>query len=106
MRASEELMAMFHNIVLIIHNIVLIILNIVLIILSLVLIGVLTAIFETLGLKKHPYVALILAACIIAGAYIHWGYHTGWQTLIVIGLGFAYLQVMKEFLRPPKKESS
>ena len=80
--------------------------NIVLVILGLILIGVLTAIFELVGLKKHPYVARILAAaCIIAGAYIHWGYHIWWQVVIVIAFGFAYLQIMREFLGQSQKKS-
>jgi len=65
MRVSEGLQPILHNILLVI--------------LGLVLIGVLTAIFELFGLKNHPYIARILAAmCIIAAAYIHWGYHT-WE---------------------------
>ena len=92
MRGNEGVHPMLHNIVLIL--------------LGLILIGVLTAIFETMGLKNHPYVARVLAAvCIIIGAYIHWGYHTWWQVLIVIGFGFAYLQILKEFQRQWKKES-
>jgi hypothetical protein len=80
--------------------------NIFLVLLGLVLIGVLTAIFETLGLKNHPYVARILAAvCIVVAAYIHWGYHTWWQVLIVIAFGFAYLQIMKQFLHGSKEKS-
>ena len=81
--------------------------NILLILLGLVLIGVLTAILETLGLKNHPWVARILAAaCIIVAAYIHWGYHTWWQVLIVIAFGFAYLQILKQFLQPSGKSSN
>lgn len=80
--------------------------NIVLIILGLILIGVFTLIFETVGLKNHRYLARILAAvCIIIGAFIHWGYHTWWQALIVIAFGLAYLQILKDFLRQPTKKS-
>jgi hypothetical protein len=91
-RINERLRSMFHNILLVV--------------LGLVLIGVLTAIFETLGLKNHPYVARILAAvCIVVGASAPWGYHSWWQVLIVIAFGFAYLQIMKEFLHASKEKS-
>jgi hypothetical protein len=50
MRVSEGLQPMLHNIVLVI--------------LGLVLIALLTAIFETLGLKNHPYVARIWLLCV------------------------------------------
>jgi len=40
-----------------------------LIVLGLILIVVLSAIFETVGLKNHPYVARILAGvCVVVGA--------------------------------------
>jgi hypothetical protein len=74
--------------------------NIILILLGLVLFGVLAAILETLGLKNHPYVARTLSAVIIAvGAYIQWVYHNWWTVLIVVALGFAYLQGSRR-LRP------
>jgi hypothetical protein len=79
--------------------------NIVLILLGLVLFGVLAAILETLGLKNHPYVARTLSAIIIAvAAYIHWGYHEWWVVLIVVAFGFAYLQILKQFLGQSAKE--
>jgi hypothetical protein len=79
--------------------------NIVLILLGLVLFGVLAAIFETLGLKNHPFVARTLSAVTIAvGAYIRWGYHNWWTVLIVVALGFAYLQILKQFLGQSTKE--
>jgi hypothetical protein len=57
-------------------------------------------------LKNHPYVARILAAvCIVVAAYIPWGYHTGWQVLIVIASGFAYLQIIEQFLHGSKEKS-
>jgi hypothetical protein len=79
--------------------------NILLILLGLVLFGVVAAILETLGLQNHPYVARTLSAVIIAvGAYIHWGYHNWWAVLIVIAFGFAYLQILKQFLSKSTKE--
>jgi hypothetical protein len=78
--------------------------NIILILLGLLLFGVLAAIFETLDLKNHPYVARTLSAVIIAvGAYIHWSYHNWWTVLIVVAFGFAYLQILKQFLGQPRK---
>jgi len=80
--------------------------NIVLILLGLVLFGVLAAIFETLGLKNHPYVARTLSAVIIiVAAYLNWGYHTWWLVLIVIAFGFAYLQILKQFLAQSTKQT-
>jgi len=79
--------------------------NVVLILLGLVLFGLLATILETLGLKNHPYLARTLAAIIIAvGAYIHWGYHNWWSVLIVVAFGFAYLQILKQFLGQSQKK--
>ena len=79
--------------------------NIVLILLGLALFGVLATILETLGLKNHPYVARTLSALIIIVAtYINWGYHEWWVVLIVVAFGFAYLQVLKQFLGQSTKQ--
>jgi len=76
-----------------------------LVIVGLVVFWLLTAIFETVALKNHPYAARILAAVIIiVSAYIGWGFQSWWQVLIVIGAGFAYLQVMKEAQHISKKK--
>jgi hypothetical protein len=81
--------------------------NVVLILLGLVLFGVLATILETLGLKNHPYVARTLSAIIIAvAAYINWGYHTWWTVLIVVAFGFAYLQILKQYLGQSAKKNT
>ena len=75
-----------------------------LIVLGLILIVVLSAIFETVGLKNHPYVARILAGvCVVVGAYMHWGYHNWGTLLIIVAFAFAFLLIMREFLRPQEK---
>jgi ABC-type iron transport system FetAB permease component len=90
MRLSEVLQPMLNNILLVI--------------LGLVLIALLTAIFEALGLKNHPYVARILAAvCIVVVAYGRWRYHAWWEVLLVIGIAFAHLRIMREFQQSRKK---
>ena len=72
--------------------------NILLVILGLVLIALLTAIFETLGLKNHPYIARTLAAvCIVVAAYGRWRYHAWWEVLLVIAIAFGHLRIMREF---------
>ncbi len=78
--------------------------TILLIILGLVLFGVLTAIFETVGLKKHPYVARTLAAIsIMVAAYINCGYRSWRDVLIVIVFGFGYLEMFRELRRQLEK---
>jgi general stress protein CsbA len=80
--------------------------NIALVILGLVLIAMLTILFETLGLKDHPYVARILAAvCIAVGAYGRWGYHTWWEVLLVIVLALAHRWIMRAFQRQSQRTS-
>ena len=67
------------------------------VILGLVVFGVLTAIFEAISLKDHPYVARTLAAVLtIVAAYIGTGYQHWWQVLIGMGAAFAYLYILKE----------
>jgi len=81
--------------------------NFLLVILDLVLIALLTAIFEALGLKNHPYIARILAAvCIVVAAYGRWRYHTWWEVLLVIGIAFGHLRIMKEFQHQSQKKIS
>src|SRR5207244_10761057 len=67
------------------------------VILGLLAFWVLTAIFETIALKDHPYLARVFAAVLtIVSACIGTGYRHWWQVLIGIGAAFAYLQLLKE----------
>jgi len=65
--------------------------------LALAVFWVLTAIFEAIALKEHPYVARTLAAVVtIVAAYLGTGYQHWWQVLIGMAAAFAYLQILKE----------
>ena len=76
------------------------------VILGLVVFWVLTAIFEAIALKTHPYVARALAAVLtIVAVFIGHGYQHWWQVLIGIGAAFVYLQVLRESRRKSEEES-
>jgi hypothetical protein len=76
------------------------------VILGLLAFWVLTAIFETIALKDHPYVARVFAAVLtIVSACIGNGYRHWWQVLIGIGAAFAYLQILKESHRKSAEKS-
>ena len=67
------------------------------VILGLAVFWALTAIFEAIALKDHPYVARILAAVVtIVAAYLGTGYQHWWQVLIGLGVAFVYLQILRE----------
>ena len=67
------------------------------VILGLVAFWVLTAIFEAIGSRKHPYLARVLAAGLtLIAAYIGSGYHHWWQVLIGIGSAFVYLRILQQ----------
>lgn len=71
--------------------------NILFVILGLVVFSVLTAIFEAIASKDHPYVARVLAAVLtIVAAAIGTEYRHWWQVLIEIGAAFVYLQILRE----------
>lgn len=79
--------------------------NIILAVLGVVLIVVLSAIFETVALKKHPWLARFLAAVlVVVMAYAYWGYHVWWVVLIIVGFAFAMLQVMRHVPRESEKK--
>lgn len=76
------------------------------VILGLVVFWVLTAIFEAIALKRHPYLARTLAAVLtIVAAYLGTGYQHWWQVLIGIGAAFVYLQILKEPHHKPAEKS-
>ncbi len=67
------------------------------VILGLIAFRLLTAIFEAIALKDHPYLARVLAAVItLVAACIGTGYRHWWQVLIGIGAAFLYLQILRE----------
>jgi fatty acid desaturase len=79
--------------------------NVVLGVLGVVLIVLLSAIFETVALKKHPWLARFLAAAlVVVMAYAYWGYHVWWVVLIIVGFAFAMLQVMRHVLHESEKK--
>jgi hypothetical protein len=71
------------------------------VILGLVLIGALSAIFEMLALKEHPYLARILAAvCVIVVAYTH----TVIRLIIAMAVAMVYVGVRRDLqLRSARK---
>lgn len=72
-----------------------------LIVAGLVLTGILSAEFEMLAMRNHPYLSKILAAvCVIITAYQH-----RWKGLLVVmGIVFVYLAVRRDFqLRAERK---
>ncbi len=73
-----------------------------LIIAGLVLVGFLSADFEMLGMRNHPYLARILAAvCVIIAAYTH-----TWTLLaIVIALTTVFLMVRRDFQRRAEQKA-
>src|SRR5437660_12641589 len=76
------------------------------VILGLLAFWVLTAIFETIALKDHPYLARVFAAVLtIVSACIGTGYRHWWQVLIGIGAAFAYLKILKESHRKSSEKS-
>jgi len=73
-----------------------------LIIAGLVLVGFLSADFEMLGMRNHPYLERILAAvCVIIAAYTH-----TWTLLaIVIALTTVFLMVRRDFQRRAEQKA-
>lgn len=73
-----------------------------LILAGLVLVGFLSADFEMLGMRNHPYLARILAAvCVIIAAYTH-----TWTLLaIVIALTTVFLMVRRDFQRRAEQKA-
>ncbi len=75
-----------------------------LVVAGLVLTGILSAQFEMLGMRNHPYLSKILAAaCVIATAYQH-----RWKgLLIVIGVILVYLGVRRDLqIRAARKNQT
>ncbi len=75
-----------------------------LIVAGLVLTGILSAEFEMLVMRNHPFLSKILAAvCVIIAAYEH-----RWKGLLIaMGVFFVYLGVRRDFqLRAARKNTS
>jgi hypothetical protein len=75
-----------------------------LVVAGVVLTGILSAEFEMLGMRNHPYLSKILAAaCVIFVAYTH----TWTRLLIAMGVIFVYVGVRRDFqLRAERKNNS
>ena len=73
-----------------------------LVVAGLVLTGILSAQFEMLGMRNHPYLSKILAGvCVIITAYEH-----RWKGLLIaIGVLLVYLGLRRDFqLRAERKK--
>jgi uncharacterized membrane-anchored protein YitT (DUF2179 family) len=78
--------------------------TVLLILAGLVLTGILSAEFEMLVMRNHPYLSKLLAGtCVILAAYTH-----SWMRLLIaMGVIFVYVGVRRDFqLRAERKNKS
>jgi hypothetical protein len=71
---------------------------------GLVFTGILSAEFEMLAMRNHPYLSkLVAGACVIISAYTH-----SWMRLLIaMGVIFVYLGLRRDFqLRAARKKIS